>query len=344
MAAATGIDRAEKRVHLSNGASVPFDTLVIATGARHSYFGNDDWEEDAPGLKTLEDATTIRRRILSAFEYAERAEDPAERDAWQTFAIIGAGPTGVELAGIIAELAHKVLPREFRRIDTKAAKILLIEAGPRVLPVFPEDLSAYTEKALTKLGIDILTRDPVTDIDENGIVINGERIPAKTAIWAAGVRASPAATWLDAESDRAGRVMVDEHLNVAGNPDIFIIGDTAAVTDGKGDMVPGIAPAAKQQGEHVARTICCRLKNKPEKPFCYNHQGNLATIGPGAAVVDFGWLKLKGSVAWWVWGIAHVYFLITNRSRFVVAYNWLWSYLTGQKSARLITQGKLDEV
>lgn len=344
MATVTDIDQVEKQVHLANGNTVSYDTLVIATGARHSYFGQDDWEDHAPGLKTLEDATTIRRQILSAFEYAERAQTEAERAAWQTFAIIGAGPTGVELAGIIAELAHKVLPREFRRIDTKMTNILLVEAGDRVLPVFPESLSDYTETALKKLGVDVLTGHPVTEVDDDGITLNGKKIPAKTTIWAAGVKASRAAEWLGQEGDRAGRVVVTENLTVPENQDIFVVGDTAAVTDGKGDMVPGIAPAAKQQGTHVANTICRRLKGKPEKPFCYRHQGNLATIGPGAAVVDFGWLKLKGTLAWWVWGIAHVYFLISNRSKFVVAYNWLWSYLTGQKSARLITQGKLDEV
>ncbi|MEO1407190.1 MAG: NAD(P)/FAD-dependent oxidoreductase [Pseudomonadota bacterium] len=344
MATVTGIDQAAKQVELADGNTVPFDTLVVATGARHSYFGQDDWEDHAPGLKTLEDATTIRRQILSAFEYAERAKSEAEREAWQTFAIIGAGPTGVELAGIIAELSHKVLPREFRRIDTKKTKILLIEAGPRVLPALPEDLSDYTLKALNRLGVDVLAGHPVTEVDADGIIIEGENIPAKTTIWAAGVKASRAAEWLGLEGDRAGRVIVTETLNAPDNPDIFVIGDTAAVTDGKGDMVPGIAPAAKQQGSYVADIICRRLKGKPVKPFCYSHAGNLATIGPGAAVVDFGWLKLKGTVAWWVWGVAHVYFLISNRSKFVVAYNWLWSYLTGQKSARLITQGKLDDV
>ncbi|MEM7661258.1 MAG: NAD(P)/FAD-dependent oxidoreductase [Pseudomonadota bacterium] len=344
MATVTGIDQAAKQVELADGNTVLFDTLVVATGARHSYFGQDDWEDHAPGLKTLEDATTIRRQILSAFEYAERAKSEAEREAWQTFAIIGAGPTGVELAGIIAELAHKVLPCEFRRIDTKKTKILLIETGRRVLPAFPEDLSAYTLKALNKLGVDVLAGHPVTEVDADGITIDGKQIPAKTTIWAAGVKASRAAEWLDIESDSAGRVIVTDSLTIPNNPDIFVVGDTAAVKDGKGGMVPGIAPAAKQQGFYAADVICRRLKGKAEKPFCYRHQGNLATIGPGAAVVDFGWLKLKGTIAWWVWGAAHVYFLISNRSKFVVAFSWVWSFLTGQKSARLITQGKLDDV
>lgn len=343
MATVTGVNREAKTVELSDGSFVPYDTLVVATGARHSYFGNDGWERHAPGLKTLEDATTIRRRVLSAFEFAERCDDQAEREAYLTFAVVGAGPTGVELAGIIAELANTILPEDFRRIDTRKARVLLIEAGPRVLPAFPEKLSEYAHRALTRLGVEVLTGKPVTDISGEAIVLDGERIAARTAIWAAGVQASPAARWLDAAADRARRTQVEADLSLAGDPDIFVIGDTAAVTDAKGRAVPGIAPAAKQQGRYVARVIARRLKGqKAPGPFVYSHAGNLATIGPRAAVVDLGWITLKGGLAWWVWGLAHVYFLIGTRSRLAVALSWFWTYATGTNSARLITQGSRE--
>ena len=340
MACVTDVDPRSKEIVFADGSRMSFDTLVLATGARHSYFGRDEWEAHAPGLKTLEDATTIRRRILSAFERAEWCDDPAERDACLTFAVIGAGPTGVELAGIIAELARRVLPPEFRRIDTAKARVLLIEAGPRVLPAFPEKLARYAERALVKLGVEVMTGRPVTACDGGGVVVGDERIAAKTTIWAAGVMASKAAQWLGAEADRAGRVIVAPDLTAPGHPDIFVVGDTAAVTDAAGKPVPGIAPAAKQQGAYVARVIRQRLAGEPSQtPFRYRHAGNLATVGRSAAVVDFGRFQLTGALAWWFWGLAHIYFLIGTRSRLAVAYSWLWSYLTGQKSARLITQG-----
>ena len=270
---------------------------------------------------------------------AEKTEDPAVREACQTFIIIGAGPTGVELAGIIAELARNVLPSEFRHIDTRKARVILVEAGPRVLPAFPDDLSQYARESLEELGVEVRTGSPVTECRAEGIVLDGELIPANTTLWAAGVKASRAGSWLDAVSDRAGRVVVEPNLTVPENPNIFVIGDTAAVNDNKGKPVPGIAPAAKQQGFYVAKVIAQRLKHKAApRPFRYRHSGNLATIGPGAAVVDFGKIRLKGSLAWWAWGIAHIYFLIGTRSRLAVANSWLWSYLTGQKSARLITR------
>lgn len=340
MACVTDVDPRSKEIVFADGSRMSFDTLVLATGARHSYFGRDEWEAHAPGLKTLEDATTIRRRILSAFERAEWCDDPAERDACLTFAVIGAGPTGVELAGIIAELARRVLPPEFRRIDTAKARVLLIEAGPRVLPAFPEKLARYAERALVKLGVEVMTGRPVTACDGGGVVVGDERIAAKTTIWAAGVMASKAAQWLGAEADRAGRVIVAPDLTAPGHPDIFVVGDTAAVTDAADKPVPGIAPAAKQQGAYVARVIRQRLAGEPSQtPFRYRHAGNLATVGRSAAVVDFGRFQLTGALAWWFWGLAHIYFLIGTRSRLAVAYSWLWSYLTGQKSARLITQG-----
>ncbi len=334
-----GVDRATKTVQLKDGNTVPYDTLVLATGARHAYFGHDEWETFAPGLKTLEDATTIRRRVLTAFEKAELETDPAKRQARLTFAIIGGGPTGVELAGIIAELAHQTLVKEFRQIDTRSARILLIEAGPRILPVFTPELSDYSREALGRLGVEVSTGRPVTDITAEGVQIGDEFVPAKTVLWAAGVKASRAAEWLDAPADRAGRAIVEKDLTVPGAPELFVIGDTASVTNGDGKPVPGVAPAAKQQGKFVAKVIRARLTGKPAPTaFAYHHQGNLATIGRSAAVVDFGWIKLKGAIAWWVWGLAHIYFLIGTRSRFAVAWSWLWIFVSGQHSARLITQ------
>lgn len=338
LATVTGIDRAAREVLLGDGGRVPFDTLVVATGARHAYFGHDDWEADAPGLKTLEDATTIRRRLLLAFERAELARDPAERAAQLTFAVIGAGPTGVELAGIIAELAHRILPGEFRRIDTRKARILLIEAGPRILPAFIPSLSAYAARALERRGVEVRTGVPVTDVGREGIVLGDQPLPARTVIWAAGVQASPAAAWLGAKADRAGRVIVSDRLALPDDPQIFVLGDTAHV-ENDGQPVPGVAPAAKQQGKHAARQIRARLQGKPPSgPFRYRHMGNLATIGRNAAVIDFGRFQMKGRLAWWVWGLAHIYFLIGARSRLMVSLSWLWSFLSGQNSARLITQ------
>lgn len=334
-----GVDRERKIVILQGGDTLPYDTLIIATGVRHAYFGKDHWESVAPGLKTLEDATTIRRRVLLSFERAEETDDPAEREALLTFTIIGAGPTGVELAGIIAELAHRVLPEEFRRIDTRKSRIMLIEAGPRILPSFSEKLSAYATRSLTKRGVQIMTGHPVTDCSVDGVVLNGQAIASRTIIWAAGVQASKAGDWLDAETDRAGRVMVGSDLTLPGDPSIFILGDTAHV-ECKGKMVPGVAPAAKQQGKHAARIIRARLSGKAAPgPFKYRDMGNLATIGRNSAIIEYKDFKLKGWLAWWVWGIAHIYFLIGTRSRLFVSISWLWVFLSGQSTARLITQG-----
>ncbi|ADO41627.1 NAD(P)/FAD-dependent oxidoreductase [Ketogulonicigenium vulgare] len=339
LATVDGVDRETREVLLRDGTRVPYDTLVLATGARHAYFGRDEWEADAPGLKTLEDATTIRRRLLLAFERAELTTDPAEREALLTFAIIGAGPTGVELAGIIAELAHRILPREFRRIDTDRARIMLIEAGPRILPAFSPNLSDYAAQSLQKVGVEVLTGKPVTQISDKGIVLGDEPIAARTVIWAAGVQASRAKDWLGGvEADRAGRVMVQPDLTLAGAPDIFVLGDTAHVeSDGK--PVPGVAPAAKQQGEYAAKLIRTRLEGKDAPaPFKYKHMGNLATIGRNSAVIEFGKFQMRGWLAWWIWGFAHIYFLIGTRSRIVVLLSWLWIFISGQNSARLITQ------
>jgi NADH dehydrogenase len=335
----TGVDSQNRCVMLEDGGTLAFDTLILATGARHAYFGHDAWEPFAPGLKTLEDATSIRRRVLLSLERAERESDPARRAALLNFVIVGGGPTGVELAGAIVELVYQNLHGEFRRFDTRQARVLLIEAGPRLLPAFAPDLSAYARQALAGLGVEVRLGSPVTDCNSGGVGIGDQFIEADVVLWAAGVRASPAAAWLDAPADSAGRVKVEPDLTVPGHPQIFVIGDTATVNVWNGKPAPGIAPAAKQQGAHVARTIRQRLAgNSQPRPFRYRHAGDLATIGKRSAVIDFGWCKLKGWVAWWVWGLAHIYFLIGLRNRFSVALSWLWIYLTGSRSACLITQ------
>ncbi|RWP04802.1 NAD(P)/FAD-dependent oxidoreductase [Mesorhizobium sp.] len=343
LATVSGVDRADKCVLLDDGDAVGYDTLLLATGARHAYFGHDEWENFAPGLKTLEDATTIRRRILLAFEQAERETDPAKRQALLTLAIVGGGPTGVELAGTIVELAHEMLRGEFRNIDTRQTRVVLIEAGDRILPNFAPELSVYASKALERLGVTVELGRPVTRCDAEGVVFGETHLPARTILWAAGVAASPAAEWLGAAADRAGRVLVEPDLTVPGSPEIFVVGDAAHVLRPDGRMVPGVAPAAKQQGRHVAATIKTRLAGDMNpRPFRYRHDGDLATIGKRAAAIDFGWIKLTGRLAWWLWGLAHIYFLIGFRNRLAVSLSWLWIYVTGQRSARLITQGDDD--
>jgi len=338
-ATVNGVDAQAKCVLLDESDALPYDTLVLATGARHAYFGHDEWEPFAPGLKTLEDATTLRRRILVAFERAERESDPERRAALLTFVIIGAGPTGVELAGTITELARDTLPPDFRHIDTHQARVVLIEAGPRVLAGFPDDLSAYAQRSLESLGVEIMLGQPVTECSADGVVYGGNTLKAKTLIWAAGVRASRAADWLKAPADHAGRVQVLADLTIPGHPDIFAIGDTVVIAGPDGKPVPGIAPAAKQQGRYVAEAIRARLRGDAPGPFRYKHSGSLAQIGKRKAVIDFGWIKLRGALAWWIWGIAHIYFLIGLRHRLSVALSWLWIYTRDQRAARLITQG-----
>ena len=340
LASVEAIDKEARRVRLDDGSTLPYDTLVLATGARHAYFGHDDWEPYAPGLKMLEDATAIRGRILLAFEQAERERDEEKRAALMTFVIVGAGPTGVELAGTIAELARATLPADFRTIDTQKARIVLIEAGPRVLPAFREDLSAYAQRALERLGVEVLLGEAVLECTAEGVVYGGKTLAAATKIWAAGVRASPAAQWLDAPADRAGRLKVEPDLTVPGHPEIFAIGDSAIVARPDGRPVPGIAPAAKQEGAYVAAAIRARLGGQTAPPpFRYKHAGDLATIGKRRAVIDFGWIRLRGAIAWWLWGFAHIFFLIGVRNRLAVALNWLWIYARDQRSARLITRG-----
>jgi NADH dehydrogenase len=336
LAEVVGVDAEAREVHLADGACLAYDTLVIATGVTHAYFGHDDWAPFAPGLKTLEDATQIRRRILLGFEQAEARPDEAE--PFLTFVIVGAGPTGVELAGTIAELARTHLPDEFRNIDTRRARVVLIEAGERILPTFDPSLSAYALRALDQLGVEVRTGEAVTHCDADGVVTTAGALAARTVIWAAGVAASPAAEWLGLPADRAGRLRATPTLTAPGLPEVFVIGDTASVAWDEGRIVPGIAPAAKQQGDYVAEVIRGRLgAGRSPPPFRYRHQGSLATIGRNRAIIDFGEIKLKGWLAWWLWGAAHIYFLITARSRLAVTWNWLWAYARNEPAARLIT-------
>ncbi|WP_345532073.1 NAD(P)/FAD-dependent oxidoreductase [Viridibacterium curvum] len=337
----TGIDLATREVLGHNAVRdgrVGFDYLILATGARHAYFGHDDWEAYAPGLKTVEDATAIRHRLLVAFEQAEMIDDETERRRLLTIVIIGGGPTGVEMAGAVAELARASLATDFRRIDPRQARIILIEASPRVLATFPESLSTAAAQSLQKLGVEVRLGQAVTQCDAQGVEVGGERIDAATVVWAAGVQASAAASWLGAEADRAGRVKVNADFSLPGQPDVFVIGDTATLTDAAGKVVPGVAPAAKQAGVHVAKVIRARLNGSPAPaPFRYLNWGNLATIGRRAAVADFGWLRLHGTIAWWFWGFVHIFFLIDFRNRLAVMLNWAWSFVTFKRGARLIT-------
>lgn len=343
LATVSGVDTSLKRVKLEDGTTIAYDSLIIATGARHAYFGHDEWEKFAPGLKTLEDATAIRRKLLLAFETAERETDPAKRKALLTFVIIGAGPTGVELAGAIVELARVTLDGQFRNIVPGEARVVLIEGGARVLANFKPELSDYSLTALRQLGVEVILGEPVTEIDAKGVTFGGKRLESQTMIWAAGVQASPAARWLALVPDRAGRVKVTPDLSVPRHPEIFVVGDTATITMPDGKPVPGVGDAAKQGGKHAARIIMARLAgNIAPVPFEYQHAGDLATIGKRAAVIDFGKTQLKGWPAWWVWGLAHIYFLIDTKNRLFVALSWLWIYLSGQRSARLITHGDAE--
>ena len=351
MAEVNGIDAAARLVKTAAG-DFPFDFLVVATGARESYFGHDEWIAFAPGLKRIEDATRIRRNLLSAFERAELARDEAQRRRFLTFVVIGGGPTGVEMAGAIAEIARQTLARDFRQIDPRTARIVLIEAGPRLLPSFSVQHANYARDALTAMGVDVMTSRPVIGCDARGVDLevdsergvdlkggsdNG-RIDAGAVIWAAGVTASPAAQWLAAEHDRAGRVNVGPDLSLPGQQNIFVIGDTASVLGADGDPVPGLAPAAKQMGNYVGKLIAARIAGRSLRPFHYRNQGILATIGRRAAVVELGPVRLKGFIGWLFWSVVHIYFLIGLRNRFVVAVTWMWGYITFQRGARLITE------
>jgi NADH dehydrogenase len=336
LAQVSGIDLARNEV-LAEGRRIAFDELIIATGARHAYFGHDDWAAHAPGLKTIDDATYLRRRILLAFEKAETEPDPAERRRLLNFVIVGGGATGVEMAGANAELAKRALAADFRAIDPRSARVILVEAGPRLLAAFDPSLSAAALHSLEKLGVEIRLGSSVTEVDAAGVSIGAERIEARTAIWAAGVMASPAGRWLQTETDRAGRVMVNGDLTVPGHANIFVIGDTAHLTGRDGNLLPGVAPVAKQQGKYVARLLRARAAGKTLPPFRYRDYGSLATIGRKSAVVQMGRFKLKGFFAWVLWSVAHIYFLIGFRNRLAVALHWLWNYVTFQRGTRLIT-------
>ena len=333
------INRRNHAVHLQDAPhAVPYDYLVVASGARHFYFGHADWEAFAPGLKTIEDALLIRRRVLAAFEKAEVTEDINERRRLLTSVVIGGGPTGVEMAGAIAELAKAELAMRFRRLHRQQARIILVEAGPRLLTSFPESLVAKALKSLQHLGVEVLSDHKVESCDADGLIANGERIEARTLIWAAGVKASPAAQWLGVAADKTGRVPVGPDLSLSEDAAVFVIGDTAQVTGRDGKPLPGIAPPAKQEGAYVAGLLLRRLMGQPPPaPFRYRNYGNLAAIGRKSAIVDFGWIRLSGLLAWWLWGVVHIFFLIGFRNRLAVALSWLWSYITSQRSALLIT-------
>jgi NADH dehydrogenase len=323
----------DRAMRLESGRVIQFDWLIIATGARHSYFGRDDWAHHAPGIKTIEDATDVRRRVLLALERAETETDKEKRDALLTFVVIGGGPTGVEMAGAIAELARKSVSRDFRSITPHCSRVVLIEAGPCLLPSFPERLQRTTQDSLEQLGVEVRLGTPVSEIEANRVAVGNERIAAHSVVWAAGVQASPAAEWLGAAADRSGRVRVVPELHVPHHPDIFVIGDTAACADGRGGILPGIAPVAKQQGRYVAD----RILGRAQGPFRYRDYGNLATIGRSRAVADFGRVQLSGFAAWLIWCAAHVWFLVGFRSRLSVMLSWAWNYVTFARSARLIT-------
>ncbi|MFO1145180.1 MAG: NAD(P)/FAD-dependent oxidoreductase [Rhodospirillales bacterium] len=340
MGRASGIDN-EGRAVLLGGRRVPYDYLVLATGARHSYFGKDEWEPFAPGLKRIDDATAMRSRVLAAFERAEAAEDEAERRRLLTFVLVGAGPTGVELAGAIAELARQSLREEFRAADPTSAHIVLVQSGPRVLPALPESLSAAAERSLRDLGVEVLTNSRVGKVDEDGVEIGNHRIEARTVLWTAGVMASAAGQWLGAGCDTAGRIIVGADMRVLGRPEVFAVGDTAACSGPGGRPLPGLAAVAKQQGRYVGQVIRAVVEGRRHPgPFRYRDLGSMATIGRKAAVADLPGLRLSGSPAWWLWGFVHVAFLVDVRSRLAVMFDWLWSYLTYNRSMRLITGGE----
>lgn len=338
-----GVDAAAAELLLSDGQRLAYDHLVLATGARHSYFGKDQWEPFAPGMKRVEDGIEVRRRLLLAFEMAENATAPEQRAAWLTFVVVGGGPTGVELAGAIAELARHGMAGEFRDIDPAQARVVLVQSAARLLPGFAPASSQATLESLLALGVEVQLGSRVEQIDAEGVQVNGQPLAAKTVLWAAGVAASPAAQWLGAAADGAGRLKVDERLGVPGHARIHAIGDTTASTAWKGQPVPGLAPAAKQGGAYVARVLRAALAGRPPPPpFRYRHMGSLATIGRKSAVADFGWIRLKGPLAWWFWGAVHVLFLASLRSRMAVALEWMWAYLTFRRSTRLITGKGVD--
>ncbi|MDE1151186.1 MAG: NAD(P)/FAD-dependent oxidoreductase [Micavibrio sp.] len=332
------------RIVKGTRGEVPYDYLIIATGAKHAYFGHEDWRGFAPGLKSIEDATAIRQKILSAFEHAENTQDDAERQAFMNFVVVGGGPTGVEMAGAIAELAKQSLRNDFRKIMPDKTRVILAEAGANILNAFPEKLSARARRDLENLGVEVMTNGAVSDCTADSVVIAGQTIAAKTVIWAAGVKASPAGDWLGAEKDRAGRVLVTADLSLAAHPDIFVIGDTAAIKTADGRFVPGLAPAAQQAGKYAATVILHKLEGKPAPaPFAYKNLGTMATIGRNKAIADFGSFTCSGFIAWLLWGCVHLLPLVGFRNRFVVACDWVWAYFTRERGVRLITTNARSE-
>jgi NADH dehydrogenase len=341
LAEVTGVDVQAQRV-LMHDTSISYDYLVLATGVRHNYFGHDEWEQFAPGLKTLQDATSIRQKILLSFEAAEQEKDPEKRRALLTFAIIGAGPAGVEMTGAVAELAHKALVADFRHFDPASAPVLLIEAGPRILPTFSESLAKKARAELIRLGVDVRTNATVEAVDEHGVVIAGEHLAAKTIVWMAGVCGSPVGMWLGAELDSSGRVKVQKDLSVAGHPNIFVIGDDASVMY-KGKPLPGLAPVAIQEGRYVATLIADQVVNKASKrAFRYRNRGALATVGRSYGVMAIGRMQLAGFVAWVMWLFVHIFFLIGHRNRFIVMFQWALAYFSFKRTARIILPGNYE--
>jgi len=331
----TSIDL-ERKVVASDDGEFPYDYLIVATGARHSYFGHDDWEQYAPGLKSVGDALEIRRRILSAFEMAEREVDPDKRQAWLTFVVVGAGPTGVELSGALCEIAHHALARDFRRIDPTQARVILLEGSPRVLPPYAPALSERAREQLVRLGVDVRTGQLVTAIDAEGVRIGEEMISARTVLWAAGVTGSRLGRTLGVELDRANRVIVTPELSIPGHPEVYVVGDLASLKQ-DGMPIPGVAPAAIQEACHAVQNILCSIRGEPCKPFHYHDKGSLATIGRSAAVAQMGRFQLSGPIAWLAWMFIHVMFLIGFRNRVLVVIQWAWSFLSYDRGARLIT-------
>ncbi|HEX5110920.1 MAG TPA: NAD(P)/FAD-dependent oxidoreductase [Vicinamibacterales bacterium] len=335
---ASRLDVAQRRVELTDGAAIEYDYLIVATGASHAYFGHPEWERFAPGLKTLEDAFEIRRRILLAFERAERETDTARKQELLTFVLVGGGPTGVELAGTLAEIARQTLRDEFRSIDTATARIVLIEAGPSILPTFPEKLRDAARRSLRRLGVDVREGARVTGIDGHGVTIDGvERLTAGTVLWAAGVAASPLLSTLGVPLDGAGRVKVEPDLSIPGHPEVFVVGDAAAFHQG-GRLLPGVAQTAMQGAAHAARTILARMRGKPSTPFVYRDYGSMAIVGRGSAVTDLNWARYSGVIAWLSWLFLHIFMLIGFRNRVIVLLEWAVAYVTFQRNVRLITE------
>ena len=342
MTEAESIDVERKRVDCTDGF-ISYDFLIVATGATHAYFGHEEWSQIAPGLKSLEDAIEMRRMFLTAFEEAEKEPDQKRREALMKFVIVGAGPTGVELAGTISEVARRALAEEFRHIDSRQSRVILLEGGPRVLPAYPESLSESARRQLEKLGVEVRTNSLVTNIEEGAVYVGNEKIATECIFWAAGVAASPLVKSLGASIDRAGRVKVNTNLSIDGHPEVLVIGDTAAVIDAEGKQVPGVAPAAIQMGQYAAKSIRAKLKGKSIKPFSYWDKGSLATIGRAAAVGYIGKLKISGFIAWIGWLLVHIMFLIGFRNRLFVILQWGWAYFMFSMSAQLITYYDLQK-